>query len=366
MIISDITIYRFSIPMVPFTISSGTMHYAQNVLIHVRTNSGFIGVGECSAFPMIAGETQDTCLALAKDFARIWKGKSIHDIEERMKELDNFIVGNHTIKSAFDMALFDLAAKIKEVPLYEYLGGTYAELESDLTIGIDTAEKMAAQAIEFVQQKGANILKIKLGKKAEDDITRVAKIREAVGSKIKLRVDANQGWDFEAAVLALTGMQDMDIEFCEQPMHRLLDDKMHSLRRICAIPIMADESVFDHYDALRLIKNKSCDAINIKLSKAGGIHEALLIHDVCAQADMPNMLGGMLESRVALTANVHLALACGNIHYYDLDTCLLGHLADPVIHGVQYDKMKLKVPTLPGIGADVDPLFLKTCEQFIV
>jgi len=364
--IRSVHIFRFSIPMVPFTIAIGQMKSAQNVLIHVHTDEGLTGVGECSAFPMIAGETQDTCMALAKDFAAIWKGKSAVDIEDRLKELDQYIVGNHTIKSAFDMALFDLAAKRKEEPLYKFLGGQYFEPESDLTIGINDASYMAEQAIDFVQNKKAHILKVKLGKDPEEDIKRIRGIREAVGPDIRIRVDANQGWDFEAAVFALTGIQHMNIEFCEQPMSKLLDEKMPSLRLLSAVRLMADESVFSRHDAARLLKNKSWDYVNIKLSKSGGIQEALLIHDLCAAADIPNMMGGMLESRVALSANVHLALACSNIQFYDLDTCLLGHLEDPVENGVQFDGMKLCLPDLPGIGADADPAYLKKCETIVV
>jgi len=264
------------------------------------------------------------------------------------------------------MALYDLAAKRANQPLYQYLGGHYFEPESDLTIGIGTAEYMAEQAIDFVQHKQANILKVKLGKDPEADILRMIAIRKAIGNHIGLRIDANQGWDFEEAVLALTGMQDLNIEFCEQPMSKLLDEKLPSLKRICKIPIMADESVFSHHDAIRLIKNFACDSINIKLSKAGGIQESLKIHEVCSKAGIPNMLGGMLESRLALSAKVHLALSCPNIKFYDLDTCLLGHLADPVLNGVQYVGMKLKNPDLPGIGADVDPAFLQQCEKVTV
>jgi len=71
LIITKIDIYRFSIPMVPFTIATGTMTHAQNVFIRVHTDAGFYGVGECSAFPMIVGETQDTCLVMAREFATI-------------------------------------------------------------------------------------------------------------------------------------------------------------------------------------------------------------------------------------------------------------------------------------------------------
>lgn len=364
--ITSIDIYRYSIPMVPFTIATGTMTYAQNILLYVHTDEGITGIGECSAFPMIAGETQSTCFVLAKDFAEIWMGKEASDIPERLKELDAFIAGNHTAKSAFDMALYDLAAKRAKLPLYKYLGGQYFEPESDLTIGIGAAEYMADQAVDFVQNKKANILKVKLGKEPKEDIRRMEAIRNAVGSRIGLRIDANQGWDFEEAVLALTGMQDLDIEFCEQPMPKLFDEKLPSLKRISKILLMADESVFSHHDAERLIRNKACDYINIKLSKAGGIQEALLIHEVCSKANMPNMLGGMLESRLALSAKVHVALSCPNIKFYDLDTCLLGHLEDPVINGVKFEGMKLKLPDLPGIGADVDEAFLKTCEKMSV
>src|SRR5450755_3191795 len=99
-------IYKFSIPMYPFTISTGTMHFAQNIFIRIHTDAGYYGVGECSAFPMIVGETQATCFEMAKDFAKVWKGKNASAIEERMHELHSYTAFNNTIKSAFDMALF--------------------------------------------------------------------------------------------------------------------------------------------------------------------------------------------------------------------------------------------------------------------
>jgi L-alanine-DL-glutamate epimerase-like enolase superfamily enzyme len=78
------------------------------------------------------------------------------------------------------------------------------------------------------------------------------------------------------------------------------------------------------------------------------------------------MMGGMLESRVALTAKVHFAMAKNNIKFYDLDTCLLGHLADPVIGGVSYSGMHLQLSDAPGIGADVDDAYLKKLEQVVI
>ncbi len=110
MILTSFEIYKYSIPIKPFTIATGTMDYAQNVFIRAHTDTGITGVGECSAFPMIVGETQATCFEMAKDFAAIWKGKDATDIEARMDELHLYTAGNYTIKSAFDLALYDIAA----------------------------------------------------------------------------------------------------------------------------------------------------------------------------------------------------------------------------------------------------------------
>jgi len=351
--------------MHPFTIATGTMDYAQNIFIRVHTDAGYYGVGECSAFPMIVGETQSTCFEMAKDFAAIWRGKDALDINARLLELDLYTAFNATIKSAFDMALYDLAAKNANQPLYIYLGGKKKEIETDLTIGIDTPENMAKTAIQF-KQNGVHIIKIKLGKNAKEDIERVQRIRQAVGDDMLLRIDANQGWSFDAASYALQGMKDYNVQFCEQPMRHWDDDKLPALRKISPIQIMADESVFDHHDAQRLIQNNACDYVNIKFAKSGGIAEAMRIDKICSEKNIPCMMGGMLESRVALTAFAHFVLAHDNVIFYDMDTCLLGHKQDPVVNGVKYKGYFLEIPDLPGIGADADDSFLKSCETITI
>jgi L-alanine-DL-glutamate epimerase-like enolase superfamily enzyme len=365
MTILQTEIYRLSIPMHPFTIATGTMHYAQNILIRVHTDAGYYGVGECSAFPMIVGETQATCFEMAKDFARIWKDKDALDLQTRMAELHDFTAFNTTIKSAFDMALHDLAAKAANQPLYRFLGGTKRAIETDLTIGIDTPEKMAEKAIKF-KTDGARMIKIKLGKGASEDVGRVRLIRAAVGDDIILRIDANQGWDFDSARTALRLMGDSNVQFCEQPMRHWDDHRLPELRQSSPVKIMADESVFNHHDALRLIEAEACDYVNIKFAKSSGILGATAIDTVCAEHDIPCMMGGMLESRVALTAFMHFALAHDNIIFHDMDTCMLGHTADPVTGGVRYNGYFLEISDAPGLGADADDDFLDECESITV
>lgn len=363
--ITHTDIFRFSIPMEPFVIATGTMFFAQNVFIRVHTDQGIYGVGECSAFPMIVGETQDTCLLMAREFARLWVGKNPLEIYSRMQDLHDFTAHNSTIKSAFDMALYDLAAKEAGLPLYKYLGGSKREVETDITVGIGPADAMAERAVKF-QQDGARMIKVKLGKNATDDVNRITRIRQAVGPELTIRVDANQGWSLEDAKHVLKAMDTLNIEFCEQPMRTWYDDLLPELIQVSPVKIMADESCYNHHDARKLIKNKATDYINIKFSKSGGINEALKIHSTAQAAGVKCMIGGMLESRIALSAKLQFAYACPNVSYYDLDTCKVGHLEDPVVGGAKYNGYFMDVDDAPGIGADATQEFLDKCESWTV
>jgi L-Ala-D/L-Glu epimerase len=363
LLIQHITIYKYSIPMHPFTIATGTMDYAQNILIKVQCDNGTVAHGECSAFPMIVGETQNTCYEMAKDFAALWIGKNALQIEERMNELHAFAAYNTTIKSAFDMVLFDIASQHANMPLYQYLGGTKKEMESDITVGISSPEVMAAEALEYVN-KGATILKIKLGKgNASTDVERIKQIREAIGNTPKIRIDANQGWSVDDANTTLNALGKYNIELCEQPMRTYNDAHLPELVKNSPIKIMADESVYNHHDALRIINAKACDSVNIKFAKSGGIIEAQKIIEVCTKNNIPCMMGGMLESRLALTCFAHFAAANNQIMYYDMDTCMLGHKVDPVIGGVTYNGYTVQLPVGNGIGATVNEAFLQGCEM---
>jgi L-alanine-DL-glutamate epimerase-like enolase superfamily enzyme len=144
------------------------------------------------------------------------------------------------------------------------------------------------------------------------------------------------------------------------------DDRLPELMKLSPVKIMADESVYNHHDARKQINSGSCDYINIKMAKSGGILEAKKIHDLAFEKGIACMMGGMLESRIALSAKLHFVYASPNIQFYDMDTCMLGHLVDPCIGGVTYDGYKLNISDEPGIGADADEAFLERCEKWSV
>lgn len=365
-IITQVEVFRLNIPVkAAVTISIGTIAEARNILVKIHTAEGVYGIGEGAPFWMIVGETQDSCLAIAKDFGKLLLGRPVWDIEGNLRLLDEYLTRNYTCKSAFDMAMYDAAAKYANMPLYQYLGGTKQTIVTDETIYLDSPEAMAADALA-IKSRGAEAIKVKLGKNPEEDIQRIKAIREAIGPGLPLRVDANQGWDYVSAVRVLKAIAAYDVQYCEQPVKHWDFENMARVRANSPIPICADESLFDHIDAFRLAQKQAVDYFNIKLSKSGGINKALKINAIAEASGIPCMIGCMSESRLGITANAHLASARKNIIFYDLDSPF-EHAMDPILGGASYrDHYHIELPETPGHGADVAPEFLSTLERFVV
>ncbi len=365
--ITNVDIYQSPIPLKePFVISLGPMHDAQNVVIVIHTNQGISGYGECSPFMTINGESMETCYVVAQYLAKVLKGKDPSDIENCHKEMDRLIYGNSSIKSAFDMALYDIAAQQAGVPLYKFLGGENNKtIQIDYTISLTNPEKMAADAMDIVKQ-GFEIIKVKLGHSKEQDVESIRQIREAIGYNIPLRIDANQGWTAEETPEILEALAPFNIQHCEEPIPRWDFMKLPEISKNSPIPIMADETCCDHIDAERLIKLDACHQINIKLSKSSGIFKALKIIKLAEAASMEVQVGGFLETRLGFTASAHLALASKNIVYFDFDTPLM-MTEDPVVGGILYDKKGVvTLPETPGLGAKIRANFLAGLKKTVV
>ena len=363
--ISEIHIYKSDIKLrEPFRIAIMEITAAQSIFIKILTDTGLYGMGEANPYWAITGETQAMNFAGATDIAKLLLDKNPLNIEGCIREINSFLVHNSTLRSAFDMALYDLLGKTAELPLYALLGGPKRTVYTDNTIGISDPDAMAAKALKFKQQ-GFGAIKVKLGTSAKPDIERIKRIREAVGTEIPIRVDANQGWDYKTALTILKAIEPMGVEYCEQPVpHWALED-LRRLRENTSIAIMADESLFDHHDAMRLVSMGCCDYFNIKLSKSGGLHTALKINAIAEGAGISCMVGCMTETRLGLTAAAHLVSSKNNIKYADLDGNLMLQL-DPIIGGALYNGGEITLPDTPGHGADIEPDFLRKCECVII
>lgn len=364
--IQKITIYKVAIPLKsPFTIALGTTEVAENLFIKIETDENIYGWGEASPFPLVVGETQESSLAQSVQIAKFLINTDPMDINTIDKNIKKYFPFNPTVRSAFNMALYDILGKVAELPLFRFLGGTNRELVTDYTIGIDTPEQMALHA-EELKERGVQIVKVKVGECIKTDILRLRTVREVLGPQISIRVDANQGWRRGDALLATSVMQELDVELCEQPVPARDFLSMSIIRNRAPVVIIADESVFDGHDALRLVMEKACDGFNIKLAKAGSIQEAIKIAMCAESASLECMIGCMMETRLGLTAAAHIAAAFPVIKYVDLDSAEM-HSIDFIIDGIEYRSGgRIVLPEKPGLGVDVDKSFLNQLEKITI
>ncbi len=319
---------------VPFRISRGVQYTSPNAIVQIN-HEEFTGLGEASPAEYY-GESLETVLACVSLFAGNL-GDDPFVIEDILNRLDEIIGLNPSAKAAVDMALYDIAGKMLNVPLYKLLGLNPASAaHTSFTIGLDTPENMAKKA---QLARDYPILKIKVGTK--NDIEIIKAIRGV--SSATICVDANTGWTPKEAIRNINALAPYNIEFVEQPVPAHDLDGLKLIRDNVPVPIIADESCVTVDDIPRVA---GCvDGINIKLMKCGGIRHALKMIHVARAHNLQVMIGCMIESSLAITAAAHLTPL---VDYADLD----GHLLidnDPY-SGVTVEKGKLILPDGPGLG----------------
>lgn len=340
----------------PVRVPLGVLDSAHNVVIKITLKNGVYGWGEASPFAPITGDSQNSNLAAAVPLARLINGKDALAIDARLLEMKRFTVGEPTIRAAFDMALYDIAAKVANMPLYRYLGGELRSLRTDMTIGLQDSVEETVKRAQEILAAGFDAIKLKVGRQGLEDVAHVKAVRELVGPDIAIKMDSNQGWDYPTAVANIRAMAPLNLQYSEQPLAAWDYDNLVRLRAKVDLPICVDESVFDDKDALKLVKLGAADYLNIKLAKSGGIHTALKINAIAEAAGLKCMIGCFAESRLGLTAAAHLAMARPNITFLDLDSAY-GFKSDPVLGGMTYDDNiggLIHLPETPGHGAEID------------
>lgn len=350
--IKEIQVGQISVPLKKsFKTALRTVDKIEDIVVKIITDTGHVGYGEAAPTAVITGDTKGSIRCAIEDYiAPQIIGLEIENIEEIMNRIDNSLLKNTSAKAAVDMAIYDLFGQFHKSPLYKLLGGYRKEIITDLTISVNAPEEMAQDSIEAVK-RGYKTLKIKVGLDSQMDLKRIQAIRDAVGYNIDLRLDANQGWKPKEAVMLLRKMEDKgyNIELVEQPVAANDLEGLKYVTQNVNTPILADESVFSPSDAVKIIQNRAADLINIKLMKTGGIHNALKICSIAEIYGVECMIGCMLESKLSVSAAVHLAAAKSIITKIDLDGPGLCK-EDPIDGGPEFQDYRIILNEESGLG----------------
>ena len=357
--IRSVEIHYFDIPLrQPFRISIGTMRAANDVLVRVETDAGLSGWGEACPFPPITGETQETNVAAARNLRDLLLGKDPLAIGAFLREAGRLINANPSIVAAFDMALHDIAGEGRRAAALSS-SGRREDRHRDRYHGRPRFSGANGRAGRGFIAAGFRKIKVKVGQEPDSRPRPAASHPRSRGTGLR-HLDRRQ----PGLVRAPGGrrpakrMEEFEIEFVEQPVASWDIPGLREVRRQSPIPVMADESLFSPPDAIKLVRAEACDYFNIKLMKCGGIRNALKIAHIAESAGIPSMVGCMLETRLALTAAAHVMAAERNIVFADLDGHT-SHAVDPIVGGFRLEGGTITLPDAPGLGVDVDPVFLR-------
>jgi L-alanine-DL-glutamate epimerase-like enolase superfamily enzyme len=322
----------------PFVIARGGASEHRLIRVRITGDDGVEGWGE-AAPNRFYGETADTALAALARLTPIVEQCDAWAIEDVEGEMNRALRFNGSVKSAISAALHDLAGKRLGVPVYRLWGLNPANAPlSSFTIAIAASDDELRQRVE--QANAYPVLKVKLGTDHDEHIIRT--VREAAPTKV-LRVDANAAWTPKRALRMVDVLVECGVEYVEQPLPPHDIDGLRFVRERSVLPVIADESCVVASDIPRLVG--AVDGINIKLSKCGGLREALKMIATARSHGMLVMAGCMIETSLGITAAAHFAPL---LDYADFDGAAL--LSDDPYAGATIANGKIAIPDAPGLG----------------
>lgn len=306
----------------PFGIASGTQTRADNALVRVTLDDGSTGLGEAAPFPAVNGEDQSLALATLEQLAPDLVGRAssrwrplFHEIQERAEACAS-------AACALQSALLDAWLRSHRCSMWSFFGGAEAELVSDITVPTgDVAEAVASTQAALAM--GFDLLKVKVGGTSLDaDAERLLAIA-AAAPHADLVLDANGAYASDDALrlLGLIGRTRERVRLFEQP---TAADDLEGLRRVMVdakLDVAADESVRTAADVARLAELRAVSAVNIKIMKSG-LGESLDMITLARRLGLKLMVGGMVESQLAMSVSACIAAGMGGFSWVDLDTPL--------------------------------------------
>ncbi|XP_031278064.1 L-Ala-D/L-amino acid epimerase isoform X2 [Pistacia vera] len=344
-----------NVPLIaPFTIASSRLDKVENVAIRIEFNNGCVGWGEAPILPHVTAEDQETAMVKAGEACEVLKKSPAMALGLVFEKIATLLPGHQfaSVRAAVEMALIDAVANSISMPLWRLFGGATNNITTDITIPIVSPAEAAELASKYLKQ-GFTTLKLKVGKNLKADIEVLQAIR-AVHPDCSFILDANEGYKPNEAIEVLEKLYEMGVipVLFEQPVHR--DDweglglVSHIAKDKYGVSVAADESCRGLHDVKKIIKGNLADVINIKLAKVG-VLGALEIIEEARASGLDLMIGGMVETRLAMGFAGHLAAGLGCFKFIDLDTPLL--LAeDPVLEGYEVSGAVYKFANARGHG----------------
>ncbi|MBS4212805.1 muconate cycloisomerase family protein [Neobacillus rhizophilus] len=358
--IRSVDIYILDIPTVrPHQLSMHTIT-AQSIVVARITNEG--GLEGWAEVATIGGASygEGTPEAIKANIDQYITphllGRNPNDFSKIMFEVSKAVRGNHFAKAVVEEAMIDLAAKSKNIPAYELLGGKiHDSLPLAWTLASGDTGRDIEEAKELLQQKRHKIFKLKIGKgDPYKNVEHVLKIIAAVGDQARVTVDVNQAWDETIANYCIEALQDGGVSMVEQPLPTWNYEGMARLTERFKVPIMADESANSVHDVFQITKHRYGNCIALKPCKHGGLMETKKVAAIAEGSGFGLYGGTMIESSLGSAA---CAAVYATISEFEFGTEIFGPLLfkDRItVNDLQFENFEVIIPDGPGFGMEID------------
>lgn len=346
----------------PFSFSGITRVSSKNIIIEITTSDGVSGIGESCPVPGMSGETDTSICKVIKDyFEPALLGQDPLQFAVLTDKIEHIIGGNIVAKAGINIALYDLAGKMLNIPVYSLLGGKFRDyVDINGSVGIGTSNEMIATCEEQMDEAGVKYLKLYCGKEDMiDDVKKLKQVIKAIGDRARVFLDVNQNWNVKTAIEAIKRLEDENLLYVEQPTPKWDYLGMRQLSEAVKTPIAADESVFNITDITQLALNRAVDIITIYALKPGGLlrgHDAIVLSNALG---LDCFIGSYLELGVGTAAGVHLSSTIKNLKYPCYMFGPLKYELDVLKNPLEISNGQIKVPNGPGLGIELDMKIIK-------
>jgi L-alanine-DL-glutamate epimerase-like enolase superfamily enzyme len=305
----------------PFVIAGGREAAVRNLLVRVRLACGAVGWGEGAPMPAYNGETQAGALRGARAARSILLGRDAAAWRGLLEEIEERLPRSGAARAALGMALLDAWTRRAGIPLRALFGGAETAVRTDITVSLVPPEE-ARLAARRIVARGVKTIKVKVGQDVAEDAARVRAVAGAARG-LRLMLDANQGYGPAQSLRLLRRLRSRGIVpvLFEQPAAAEDYAGLRAVARRGGVPVAADESAGSREAVLRLVRERAAQVVNIKFMKCG-LLEAWDIAAIARSAGLGLMIGGNIESSLAMTAAAHFAAGLGRFAFVDLDTPL--------------------------------------------
>ena len=340
------------------TFTSGGISKAATKCVVVRLTASDGTVGISSAEPSASAKSPHTAadllVTLRDRVARELVGQDPLNINRLMELMDKLAPTQRGAGAAVEMACVDLASRIQGVPIHTYLGGAVQDsVQFNAWIGMLPPEEAATEAKRWLKA-GFRSAKIKVGSGVEADRDRIAAVREAVGSAMKLRIDANCQYDADTSLELCRVIKAFDLQLFEQPVPKDDIAGMARVRREGGVPIMADETIDSHENLLAVIKADAADFVKFGIEQAGGILRASRMLATAEAARIPVVMGHGFGLDPSTLAEIMLA-ASSRAVLAGLECVGPLKVKDTVATTrLDISSGSLALPSGPGLGISLD------------